>query len=193
MARICSNKEDSEFYAGAFKAIFKQCEQYHKEFGVGKSLKGIVMDWSDTERSGLQTAVGKELCDKVIVGCHVHYGRSYQHVADKVNNSLPREYRQLSRSAFGKIASCIPSQKEKSIVMKLFDVLKGALVYQAISFVRHFSAIASLRKIGTLKRSKRKNRWKIGEEKKRKMGKNLSIIRQGLIILPACMHVCIYL
>ena len=106
VAQIHSNIKDSEFYANAFKAVFKQCEQIHKEFGVGKTLKGIVMDWSYTKRSGLQTVIGKELCDKLIVGCRVHYGRSYQHVADKVSNSLQWEYRQLSCSAFGKIASC---------------------------------------------------------------------------------------
>ena len=87
VARIRSNKEDSEFYANAFKAVFKQCQQDHKEFAVGKTLKGIVMDWSDTERSGLQNAIGKELCDKLIIGCRVHYGRSYQRVADKVTTT----------------------------------------------------------------------------------------------------------
>ena len=84
------------------------------------------MDWSDTERAGLETTIGKELSKKLIVGCRVHYGRSYHHVADKVSNSLPREYRQLSSSAFSKIASSIPLQKEKSAVMRLFDALKGA-------------------------------------------------------------------
>ena len=59
MARIRSNKEDSEFYANAFEAVFKQCQQDHKEFAVGKTLKGIVMDWSDTERSGLQMQLKK--------------------------------------------------------------------------------------------------------------------------------------
>ena len=59
VARIHSNIKDSEFYASAFKAVFKQCEQIHKEFGVGKTLKGIVMDWSYTKRSGLQTVIGK--------------------------------------------------------------------------------------------------------------------------------------
>ena len=46
--------------------------------------------------------------------------------ADRVSNFLPREYRQLSHSAFNKIASYIPLQKEKSLVMKMFDVLKGS-------------------------------------------------------------------
>ena len=65
VARIRSNKEDSEFYANAFKAVFKQCQEDHKGFAVGKTLKGIVMDWSDTERSGLQNAIGKELYLKI--------------------------------------------------------------------------------------------------------------------------------
>ena len=45
-------------YSAAFKAVFDQCKEDHKEFGVGKSLKGIVSDWSDAKRKGLQLAIG---------------------------------------------------------------------------------------------------------------------------------------
>ena len=72
VARIHSNKENSEFYACAFKAVFDQCKEDHKEFAVGKTLKGIIMDWSDTERTGLQTAIRQDLSEKLDVGCRVH-------------------------------------------------------------------------------------------------------------------------
>ena len=35
VARIRSNKEDANFYSIAFKAIFDQCKEDYKEFGVG--------------------------------------------------------------------------------------------------------------------------------------------------------------
>ena len=40
------------FYAVTLKQFLSNVNmQDHKEFGVGKALKGIVMDWSDTKRS----------------------------------------------------------------------------------------------------------------------------------------------
>ena len=70
VARILSNN----FYASAFNAAFDQCREDHKEFVVGKTLKGIVLDWSDTERVGLEITIGKDLSETLTGGCHVHYG-----------------------------------------------------------------------------------------------------------------------
>ena len=127
VARVRSNKEDANFYSVAFKAVFDQCKEDHKEFSIGKTLKGIVLDWSDAERKGLQLAIGEKLCDKLLIGCKVHYGRSYQRVADKVSSPLPNQTRCLSREAFCIISRAIPLQKSKSDVMKLFNSLKGAV------------------------------------------------------------------
>ena len=85
VARVRSNKKNAHFYATAFKEIFDQCKEDNKEFKVS-SLKGIVLDWSDTERKGLELAIGKETAEKVMIGCLVHYGRSYQRVAERVNH-----------------------------------------------------------------------------------------------------------
>jgi hypothetical protein len=49
IARVRSNKENSQFYATAFKEIFRQCKEDHKNFDV-RNLKGIVLDWSDAEK-----------------------------------------------------------------------------------------------------------------------------------------------
>ena len=53
VARIHRNKEDSEYFMPVtLKQFLSNVNmQDHKEFGVGKALKGIVMDWSDTKRS----------------------------------------------------------------------------------------------------------------------------------------------
>ena len=78
---VGSIKEDANFYSVAFKAAFDHCNEDHKEFCVGKSLKGIILDWpwSNAERIGLQLAIGQEFCDKLLIGCQVHYGGSYQY------------------------------------------------------------------------------------------------------------------
>jgi len=39
VARVRTNKEDSEFYATAFKAIFSQCHEDFKGFNVAKNLR----------------------------------------------------------------------------------------------------------------------------------------------------------
>ena len=119
VARVRTNKEDSEFYATAFKAIFSQCHEDFKGFNVAKNLRGIVLDWSDTERKGLELAVGKDTAEKLMIGCLVHYGRSYQRVADRVSASLPATDRKIGRDAFCTIARSVTSAKSKSDVLKL--------------------------------------------------------------------------
>ena len=54
VARVRSNIENTQCYAEAFKQIF---DQYKKD-NVIKNMKGIVLHWSDTERNGLELAVG---------------------------------------------------------------------------------------------------------------------------------------
>ena len=51
-------------------------------------MKGIVLDWSNFERKGLEQAVGKEIAERLMIGCLVHYSRSYQSVAERVSFSL---------------------------------------------------------------------------------------------------------
>ena len=80
-------KENSDLYATAFREIFNQCQEGNKDFKVA-NLKGIVLDWSDTERKGLELAIGKNIAERLMIGCLVHYGRSYQRVADRVSASL---------------------------------------------------------------------------------------------------------
>lgn len=45
-----------------------------------------IVDWSDTEAKGLRDAIGQNLADKLLRGCNVHWARSYQKVADKLNS-----------------------------------------------------------------------------------------------------------
>lgn len=64
-------KVDAVAYKIAFAAVFEQVQSDHPTFSVGKSLIGIVLDWSDTQLKGLEMAVGKEIADKTMKNCQV--------------------------------------------------------------------------------------------------------------------------
>ena len=49
------NRLDASAY---FEATFNEVKKKHPNFGVGKTLKGIVADWSDT-----QLATGSSSCN----------------------------------------------------------------------------------------------------------------------------------
>ena len=71
VARVRMNKLDTLAYKHAFEAIFKQAQKQDPNFGVGKTLKGIIADWSDVQLKGLQAAVGEKTADSVVKGCQV--------------------------------------------------------------------------------------------------------------------------
>ena len=43
----------------------------HPKFTVGKTLYGVIVDWSDAQIRGLKEAVGSELAMGIIKGCQV--------------------------------------------------------------------------------------------------------------------------
>lgn len=65
------NKLDAFAYQCAFEAIFGQVKKHHPKFAVGKSLKGIITDWSDTQLKGLQSVIGEDKTSQVVKGCQV--------------------------------------------------------------------------------------------------------------------------
>ena len=76
------NKLDAASYTHAFNAIFRKMKEKHPTFGVGKTLKGIITDWSDTQLHGLRDAIGEEITSQVVKGCQV---REKIHVNTKCN------------------------------------------------------------------------------------------------------------
>ena len=66
VACLRSNKENSEMYRKAFTLMFDTCRADEPSYDVHKSLQGIVIDWSDTERSSLVKALGSELATKLL-------------------------------------------------------------------------------------------------------------------------------
>ena len=122
VARMRGNKESSELYRLAFKLMFETCHK-DRNFKVGESLKGIIVDWSDTEAKGLREVIGEDTADLVLKGCNVHWIRSYQRVAERVNSSVSKGNRRAAVEAFCLIAKHIMIVTEKQHVLQLFDVL----------------------------------------------------------------------
>ena len=83
VGRCLSSKDDSDAYCIGFSKVFGMVRS-DCSFEVGKTLRGIVIDWSDAEANGLQKAVGDTVANGLLKGCQVHWARSYQRVADKV-------------------------------------------------------------------------------------------------------------
>jgi hypothetical protein len=71
VARVRLNKLNADAYKQAFEAIFRCVKKEHSGFEIGKTLKGIIADWSDTQLHGLQLAIGEETTSKIVKGCQV--------------------------------------------------------------------------------------------------------------------------
>ena len=147
VARMRANKEDTEFYRTAFSLMFQTCHTDFPQFKIESSLKGIIVDWSDTETKGLREAVGEELADSLLRGCNVHWARSYQRVADRVNSSVQKCNRKLATEAFCAIAKLVTSVKTKDDVLKCFDALQGSLPLSSLNHLKlplsdeHFTVV----------------------------------------------------
>lgn len=122
VCRVRMNKQDSSAYGLAFSKLFSKCKCDHAEFEVGKTLQGVVIDWSEAEMKGLGIAVGSELAKKLLRGCSVHWIRSWQRIRDRIASSADK---QRERSIFSKIASQIEKLPSGTKVCLCFQVLCG--------------------------------------------------------------------
>lgn len=71
VARVRLNTLDAQAYAACFHAVFSCVKKNHPLFEVGKTLYGIILDWSDHQLKGLEQAVGKDVAGRVVKGCQV--------------------------------------------------------------------------------------------------------------------------
>ena len=55
-----------EAHEYCFKSIFATVKETCPQFEVGKTLLGVILDWSDQQMKGLEGAVRKEIA---AVGC----------------------------------------------------------------------------------------------------------------------------
>ena len=107
--------------------MFQTCHTDFSQFEPEGSLKGIIVDWSDTETKGLREAVSEEVADQLLQGCNVHWARSYQRVADGVNGIVQKCSSKLATEVFCTIAKLVTSVKTKEDVLKCFDALQCSL------------------------------------------------------------------
>ena len=71
VARVHLNKLTQEAYSECFRAVFSSVTKQHPSFAVGRSLVGILMDWSDQRFNGLEQVVGRDVAEAVVKGCQV--------------------------------------------------------------------------------------------------------------------------
>ena len=147
VACMRGNKESSEFYRLAFKLMFDTCYKEHPKFKVGESLKGIIVDWSDMEAKGLREVIGENTTVLVLKGCNVHWIRSYQRVAERVNSSVFKGNKRIAVEAFYLIAKHIMIVTEKQHVLQLFDVLHDT---GKLSLIQHLSVPLSSEQIAVI-------------------------------------------
>ena len=100
--------------------MFESVKKSHPQFEVGKTLIGVILDWSDQQMRGLEAAVGKDTAAYVAKGCRVHYTRSVKRVSERVNKGDA-----LANKAFCTIAQLIPDLESEENVLLCFDVLAG--------------------------------------------------------------------
>ena len=122
VARVRLDREGAKGYGLAYKKIFENYSAEYSEFEVGKSLKGVVIDWSDAEVAGLRGAIGEDLAWKLLKGCKVHWNHSWQQVRDRVASSTDKTF---EKAVFGKIASSIVTLPAGRQVTTAFEVLRG--------------------------------------------------------------------
>ena len=67
------SKLSSDAYSAAFTAIFRSVKSLYPKFDIGKTLKAIISDWSDTQLRRLQMAVGEETASMLVKGCQVNF------------------------------------------------------------------------------------------------------------------------
>ena len=122
VARIWLDRQDMVAHAIGFKKLFDQCKVSCPNFNIGKSLLGIVTDWSDTEIAGLKHVVGEETATQLLKGCKVHWLRSCQRVAERIATSTDK---QQEYKVFMSIASKIQLVQSAVDVVACFETLCG--------------------------------------------------------------------
>ena len=120
VARVRLDRLTAEAYEHCFKSVFVTAKETCPQFEVGKTLLGVILDWSDQQMKGLEGAVGEETAAKVAKGCRVHFTRSVKRVSERINKRDS-----LVNKAFTTIAYNVTNMTSKEDVQVLFDVLAG--------------------------------------------------------------------
>ena len=120
VACIRLDAQNSAGYALCFEKLFEKCKSSRTDFELGITLQKIVIDLFDAEIKGLRSAVGKEMADKLLKGCKVHWQRSCQHIAETVSLSQQRE---KEKGLFLKNCSKIQVLESSTSIIACFETL----------------------------------------------------------------------
>ena len=71
VARVYLDKITAEALATVLREMFDEVKLDHSNFVVGETLKGILIDWFDTQLKALRVVIGDEIVDNVTKGCQV--------------------------------------------------------------------------------------------------------------------------
>lgn len=119
VARVLCDKQDGESYGLSFHEVFKQATKVNSNFNHGKSLREFVVDFDDAEYNGFTRVLGKDITEKLLRGCSVHWKRSVSRVAKIVCQSKDEEL------IFKSLAGNVEDAKEKEEVIEIFEILSG--------------------------------------------------------------------
>ena len=101
ISRVLCDKQDGELYGLSFNEVFKQATKVNANFNHGKSLRQIVVDFHDAEHNGFTRVLGKDITEKLLRGCSVHWKRSVNIVAKLV--CLSRDEETIFKTLAGKV------------------------------------------------------------------------------------------
>jgi len=102
VGRIHLPHQTAAAYALAFFKLFTKCQSCYSNFELGRSLIGVITDWSDAEVNILKKFAGDKVAIQFLKGCRVHWIRSWHCVRDKIIGNVKKE-----KQIFTKIASAI--------------------------------------------------------------------------------------
>lgn len=69
--RVRLNQVDTLAYEQCLRALLETVKEDHPTFAVGKTLLGIITDWSDQQYNGLVEVVSEDVAQNVVKGCQV--------------------------------------------------------------------------------------------------------------------------
>lgn len=132
-----STSSPKKGFRQAFQVILNTAKSDCPGFAVGKTLKAVIMDWSDQQLQGLEEAVGRDTAAAVVKGCQVHYTRSVKGVSECINKGNP-----LAIKAFNTIAYHIPQASFPQQVAFLLKVLaEEADIAKALNICKASSSL----------------------------------------------------
>ena len=119
VGRVLCDRQDGVSYSASFDEVFGKVTHLYPAFRKGKSLKQILVDFDDAEYNGFVDVLGKDVAEKVVRGCSVHWMRSVNRVAKMVCSTKDEEV------IFKSLGKTVESVQGKEQVLEIFQILSG--------------------------------------------------------------------